>query len=102
MSLQAKLKVTGISVALRMLLTDKVHSIASMTSLCRHSSLTHIQRDIRLERNDIIALINTLQQVRRRHRYSFWDVVCKAVVLFFIMELCSFPKRFGSATGFLQ
>ena len=86
-----------------MLLTDKVRCISHATLMCSHpNSDACFQRDIRLERNDIIALINTLQQVRRRRRYPFWDVVCKAVELFFIMELCSFPKRFGSATGFLQ
>ena len=86
---QAKLKVTGISVALRVLLTDKVctmvtlptiitiivvvvmvastsTSATTITSANARNPLTIFpatQSDVRLERNDIIALVNTLQQV---------------------------------------
>jgi hypothetical protein len=78
---QAKLKVTGISVALRILLTDKVHSIKTWEMFHRvPQSHTCFQRDIRLERNDIIAMVNTLQQVPRK--------------------ACSFTKTMSSAATF--
>ena len=94
---QAKLKVTGISVALRVLLTDKVctmvtlptiitiivvvvmvasTSATTITSANARNPLTIFpatQSDVRLERNDIIAMVNTLQQVLASFCLASWD-----------------------------
>jgi len=85
-----------------MLLTDKVRFISHATLMCFHpNSDACPQRDIRLERNDIIALVNTLQQVR----------ICPRCLCVFFLHgrssfvhngVFSFPKLFASAAGCLQ
>jgi len=58
------------------------------------------QRDIRLERNDIIALVNTLQQVLQT--FAFFSFVLSPPVTkasFKTHFPCSFLELFASATG---
>jgi hypothetical protein len=60
-----------------------------------------LQHDIRLERNDIIALVNTLQQVAP---FPFPVRICtgQQQIIGRNRFLFSFPKRFVFVTGSLQ